>query len=211
LLLGFFAVLGSLPLALARGRHRGVTRILVAALGVAVMLVVQMSLFGALRRVDAPSQEDGRLQYTLHTLEAAKGYLPLGSGLGTFRRAYQPFEAGNPSRYIVNHAHNDYAELLLEGGLPALGLLLAGLAIWIHQGVRLMRAGVRRAQFGESFGAISVTAWLAGSVALLHSALDFPLRTTAAMTLFALLVGIAFGQDGHGRERKMRQAEPAPH
>jgi O-antigen ligase len=205
-LLGFFAVLGSLPLALARGRHRGGSRILVAALGIAVMLVVQMSLLGALRRVEGPTQEDGRLQYTEHTLQAAKGYFPLGSGLGTFRRAYQPFEAANPSRYIVNHAHNDYAELLLEGGLLGLVLIATGLVLWVQQGLRLFRGGMRREQFGESFGAISVTAWLGGSVAVVHSALDFPLRTTAAMTAFALLAGIAFGREGHDRGQRTRRA-----
>jgi hypothetical protein len=206
-LLGFFAVLGSLPLALARGRHRGGSRILIAALGIAVMLVVQMSLLGALRRVDGPAHEDGRLQYTEHTLRAAKGYFPLGSGLGTFRRAYQPFEADNPSRYIVNHAHDDYAELLLEGGLLALVLIAIGLVLWVRQGLRLFRGGIQRAQFGETFGAISVTSWLAGSVAVVHSALDFPLRTTAAMTVFALLAGIAFGQEGYGRAQRKRRTE----
>jgi len=211
-LLGFFAVLGSLPLALARGRHRGATRILIAALGIAVMLVVQMSLLGALHRVDAPSHEDGRLQYTVHTLEAAKAYFPLGSGLGTFRRAYQPFEAANPSRYIVNHAHDDYAELLLEGGALGLVLVVTGLAIWVQQGLRLFRGGINREQFGETFGAISVTAWLAGSVAVLHSALDFPLRTTAAMTVFALLAGIAFSQEGYGRgHHRSRRTKTAAH
>lgn len=205
-LLGLFAVLGSLPLALARGRHRGVRRLLVAALGVGVMLVVQMSLFGALNRAGGATRDDGRVQYTLHTLQAAKDYFPLGSGLGTFRRAYQPFEAANPSRYIVNHAHNDYAELLLEGGLLAGLLIVTGLFLWARQGLRLMRRGIRSEQFGENFGALAVTAWLAGSVGLLHSAMDFPLRTTAAMTVFALLAGIAFGESGGVRARSSQLA-----
>jgi O-antigen ligase len=211
LLLGFFGALGSLPLALARGRHRGATRILVAALGIGVMIVVQLSLLGALNRSNAPSHEDGRLEYTVHTLQAAKAYLPFGSGLGTFRRAYQPFEAANPSRYIVNHAHNEYVELLLEGGIPALVLMLAGLVVWVRQGLSLMRGGIRPEEFGDSFAAMAVTAWLAGSVALLHSALDFPLRTTAAMTAFALLAGIAFGQNSrNGRSLRSRRAGAEP-
>jgi O-antigen ligase len=195
-LLGLFAVLGSLPVALARGHHRGVRRVLVAALGLAVMLVVQMSLFGALNRAGGVTRDDGRLQYTLNTVEGARRYFPLGSGLGTFRRAYQPLEAANPSRYIVNHAHDDYAELLLEGGLLAAALIVVGLLLWFQQGIRLLRSGVRREQFGDSFGALAVTAWLAGSVALMHSAMDFPLRTTAAMTVFGLLAGIAFSERG---------------
>jgi O-antigen ligase len=201
-LLGLFAVLGSLPVALARGRHKGVRRVLIAALGIAVMLVVQMSLFGALNRAGGATRDDGRVQYTVHTLEAAEGYFPLGSGLGTFRRAYQPFEAANPSRYIVNHAHNDYAELILEGGLLGVILVSTGLLLWLRQGIRLLRVGASRDQFGDKFGALGVTAWLAGSVMLLHSAMDFPMRTTAAMTVFALMAGIAFSE--HGRARGER-------
>jgi O-antigen ligase len=208
-LLGLFAVLGSLPLALARGRQKGVLRLLVAALGLAAVLVVQMSLFGALNRAGGVARDDGRVQYTLHALQAAKAYFPLGSGLGTFRRAYQPFEAAKPSRYIVNHAHNDYAELFMEGGLPAMLLVAVGLLLWLRQGVWLVRGGVGREQFGETLGALPATAWLAGSVALLHSAMDFPLRTTAAMTLFALMAGIAFSENGHRRPGQTPRDRPA--
>jgi hypothetical protein len=43
------------------------------------------------------------------------------------------------------------------------------------------------------------------SAALLHSAFDFPLRTTATMTVFALLAGVAFGQEGFGRGPRRRK------
>jgi O-antigen ligase len=194
LLLAALAILGSLPLALTGEAKGGVgKRVLVLALAIGVMLAMQFSLLGALQRMGAPGLEDGRLRYSLNTLEAARAYLPFGSGLGTFRDVYPPFEA-TPGRYIVNHAHNDYAELLLEGGIPA--LLLAGglLFAWGRQGLILWRQRGRDDEYGGREGLLVRTAWLAGSLTLLHSAVDFPLRTTAGMTEFAVLAAIAFAE-----------------
>ena len=52
----------------------------------------------------------------------------LGFGLGSFQEvypAYATFDIG----LVVNHAHNDWAEWLAEGGIPFL-LLLASVALW---------------------------------------------------------------------------------
>jgi hypothetical protein len=192
-LFGMLAVLGSLPIVLALGPRRGTRRILAATLAVAVMIAIQFSLLGAVHRIDMSSLDDGRWSYTTTTLRAATAYAPLGSGLGTFRQAYLPFEAkgGQPTRYIVNHAHNDYVELWLEGGALALLLIAAALSAWAFLGWRLFRA---RGSHHEEVGILLVAraAWWAGTLALMHSALDYPLRTTAASAVFALLAGIAF-------------------
>jgi hypothetical protein len=192
LLLGMLAVFGSLPIVMALGPQRGARRILALTLAVAVMLSMQFSIVGVLHRLHGATQEDGRWRYTTTTLQAAQAYAPLGSGLGTFRQAFQPFEAkGHPTRYIVNHAHDDFVELWLEGGVPALVLLAAGIAAWLRQGLLLLRS--KGDGDAVSLGRLlSRCAWWAGSLGLLHSALDYPLRTTAAMAVFAILAAVAF-------------------
>jgi O-antigen ligase len=193
-LLGAIAVFGSLPLALSGGRTRaGAKRVLVVALAVAIVLAMQYSLLGALHRMGAPTLEDGRLRYAINTVHAAREYLPLGSGIGTFREVYPPFESA-PGRYIVNHAHNDYAELLLEGSVLALLLIAAAWFAWARQGLVLWRDRKRDDEHGGREALLVRTAWLAASLALLHAFADFALRTTASMAAFAVLAAIAFSE-----------------
>jgi O-antigen ligase len=195
MLLGMVAVLGTFPVVMGMRRQRGAKRILAVTLGIAAMLSVQFSLLGILQRLEADPMSDGRLQYAKVTLQAAKAYAPLGSGLGTFQEAYQPFEAkGSPGRYIINHAHDDYLELWLEGGVPALILMTLGIAAWSWRGRQLLRAGPETGEPTSRGLLLARVAWLAASLALLHSALDFPLRTTASMAVFATLAAVAFSE-----------------
>ena len=207
MLLGMVAVLGSLPLVMSLRQQRGAKRILAITLGIAVMLSVQFSLLGILQRLDADPMSDGRLEYAKVTLEAASSYAPLGSGLGTFQEAYQPFEAkGTPGRYIINHAHDDYLELWLEGGIPALILMGLGAVAWLWRGRQLLRPGPDIAEPGGKILFQCRVAWLSASLALLHSALDFSLRTTASMTVFSVLAAIAFSDRG-GSSRRVAYLE----
>lgn len=209
LLLGMVAVLGSLPIVMSLRRQRGTKRVLAFAVGLGLMLSVQFALFGILSRMEIDPLDDGRWQYAQTTRAAAAAHAPLGSGLGTFRQAYQPFEArGRPERAIINHAHNDYLELWLEGGWLALALMaLAGIA-WLWLSIRLWQPGAEPGTPEHSGQLLARTAWLAASLALLHSALDYPLRTTADMTVFALLAAVAFS--AAGRAPDAAPGRPAP-
>ena len=193
LLLGMLAVLGSLAIMTRTRRRHGGKRVLVLTIGIAVVLAIQLSLIGVLQRLDSDPLEDGRWQYGQVTRAAAAEYAPLGSGLGTFRQAYQPFEArSRPSNVIINHAHNDYLELWLEGGVAALLLMALGAAAWAYRSYRLWRPSADPEEAGTWPVILSRAAWLAVTLALVHSALDYPLRTTASMSVFALFAAIAF-------------------
>jgi O-antigen ligase len=195
MLLGMVAVLVSLPLVMGLRRQRGTKRILAITLAIAGMLAVQFSLLGIFQRLEADPMSDGRWEYAKVTLDAASDYAPLGSGLGTFQQAYQPYEAKHtPGRYIINHAHDDYLELWLEGGVPALLLLGLGAMAWLWRGRQLLRPGPESGEARSRTLLLSRVAWLSASLALLHSALDFPLRTTASMAVFAVLAAIAFSE-----------------
>jgi O-antigen ligase len=201
-LLAMVAVLGTLPIVIGLRHQRGTKRFLAITLGVAVMLSVQFGMFGLLQRVGSDPFEDGRWSYARTTSQAAAAYSPVGSGLGTFQQAYQPFEAkGSPSRAIVNHAHNDYLELWLEGGWPALLLIGLGALAWGRRGLQLWRRNPEPGTSESWSNLLTRAAWLAASLALIHSALDYPLRTTALSAVFAIVAAVAFSDPTYRARR----------
>ncbi len=115
--------------------------------------------------------------------EALRDYLPWGSGLGTFRSIYQLYEdpAEVTSTY-VSHAHNDYVELALEAGLPGVLFLLLFLGWW-------GRASWR-AWSGADANAYARAATIASAAILVHSLVDFPLRTATIAAVFAMCLAL---------------------
>lgn len=105
-----------------------------------------------------------------------------GTGFGTFVPAYQRIESlSGVTPLLVNAAHDDYLQLLIEGGAAAIALL-AAFFIWFGwRIVRLVRLGHGLAGW---FAAAGLT------VLLVHSAVDYPLRTEALSTIFAALTVI---------------------
>jgi len=116
------------------------------------------------------------------TISAARTYLPIGSGVGSFTAVYAGFEpVDQVQESVLNHAHNDYAELWLETGLVgAIGIALF-LAWWAWQSARAwLSPAINRATLFAQAAALSC------GFALLHSIVDYPLRTEAISTVFAL-------------------------
>ena len=109
----------------------------------------------------------------------AQSVWPSGTGFGTFALAYQRVESlGGVTTAYINAAHNDYLQLLIEGGAAGVALLLAFLGWFGRALVQLARARG------------GMTGWFAAAgigVLLVHSADDYPLRTEALSTLFATL------------------------
>src|SRR4029078_2515333 len=118
-------------------RRGGVHSALVLSLGLGLMLSVQFALFGILQRLDTDALDDGRWQYAQITDQAAAAYAPLGTGLGGFRQAFQPFEAkAGQGPAIINLAPDDYLELWLEGGWLALLPIIVLLTVLFMTGAR---------------------------------------------------------------------------
>lgn len=119
----------------------------------------------------------------LTTWEALKEFWPAGTGLGTFAEVYRSFE--NPlavTRTFINHAHNDYLELLLETGVVGLVLLLAFLVWWIACAWRIWREG--------SLSPFAMAAVIASASLMVHSLVDYPLRTAALSSVFAACLAL---------------------
>src|SRR5205814_3380001 len=85
------------------------------------------------------------------------------------------------STYVI-HAHNDYAELALEMGLPGIVLLFLFLAWWI--------AAAWRAWRSVEAGPYARAASIASAAVLVHSLVDFPLRTAAIGASFAMCLAL---------------------
>ena len=189
LVLGMLAVLLSLPAILTLRKRRGAKRVLTLIVGLGLMLSVQFALFGILQRLDTDTLDDGRWHYARITADAASAHAPLGTGLGGFRQAFQPFEArAGQGPTIINHAHDDYLELWLEGSwlalLPLALLLLALCAIGA-------RAWFGRQESSADDRLVARAVWLSLLLAALHASVDYPLRTTADAGVVALLLAVA--------------------
>ena len=119
-------------------------------------------------------------------MQAAKAYLPLGSGLGTFIPVYASFEKPEDTllNTYANHAHNDAAELWLETGL--FGLVLAALFVFWF-GKRTVEVWRSAPPLGASEVDWSLVRAATIIIALLlaHSFVDYPLRTGAMMAIMA--------------------------
>ena len=154
-----------------------------AGIGI-IGLTVLLTATNAVERLSRTGQEDDelRLQIWPPIFELVGQYMPFGSGLGTFVEIYQtrePAELLQPS--YINHAHNDWLEVLMTGGLLAAAVLIIAIlfaavrtkdAIWVRKGTL---DGVYR-RVGASICLVLAIA----------SVYDYPLRTPALAALFAI-------------------------
>ena len=130
----------------------------------------------------------------------------LGTGLGTLQQVYPPYETLYDGK-IVNHAHNDYLEILAETGILG-GLCCA----WFLAG--LFTGTLRHVESeGNSF---ANTLRLCGLTAccglLVHSLVDFNLHIPSNLLLFLLMSLLATAEippSGPARHHRKRSREEA--
>ena len=139
-------------------------------------------------RVQGQGFEDERWSIAKVTSRAAIANLPFGSGIGTFVPVYDEFA---PRTLLgdtyVNHAHNDWLELWLTGGAPAM-ILAVGFLVWFAAATfRLWGSGQPEARALDL--ALARAAPIVIVLLLLHSAVDFPLRIPTLSVLFAIACG----------------------
>jgi hypothetical protein len=117
------------------------------------------------------------------TSEAIADSFPVGTGLGSFAPVYRLYEDPQSvdSTYI-NHAHNDYLELMLELGLAGVALVALLLVWWASRVAQIWSSNLS-SPFDRA-------ATIASAAILGHSIVDYPLRTSAMATVFAMCIGI---------------------
>lgn len=147
------------------------------------------------------SSVTSRSEIYRNTIPAIAETFPVGTGLGTFERVYRLRE--DPAKvdsFYINHAHSDPLEWLLETGLPGLLLLVALLAWWATQAVRLWRS--------EQKDGVALAATIASAAILGHSLVDYPLRDASIQAIFALC--LAFMAEPRSRKAASVPSDGAP-
>jgi O-antigen ligase len=189
LVLAMVAAFASLALAWT-GREAPVARrghrvVLLGSL-VGAALIVQFASIGILQRLESDIAQDLRWELTRVTARIASDFQPVGSGIATFEPIYRMHEEVDQLRpAYANHAHDDYIELLLEGGWPAVAIIIAFAGWFAFTSVQAWSRP--RIESASTVDLSLQRAAMIGALAIcLHSSVDYPLRTTALSTLFAL-------------------------
>jgi O-antigen ligase len=182
---------------------------LFAAAGTAFILVVQFALYRVLARFNTDPLDDLRLQFARSTIEAAWAYMPFGAGMGTFVPVYGMFEKPQDlfAHAYINHAHDDVLELWLEIGIFGIALM-AAFAVWfVSRAIKIWRyAAVGANEFDRS---LARAATIAVALIVIHSFLDYPLRTAAMTAILAFACGLMVETLGVDDRAKQWRARPS--
>lgn len=171
---------------------KGAARIFAAAVALLAAALAVFALSGNAwkRLMDLQSSltTEGRVVSMPDILYTLGQYWPAGSGFGTFNPVFRANENLDlvVERYL-NRAHNEYLELLIEGGFAAAVLLgLAGLLLLLGT-VRLIRMPKRSGNPAPALAGLAMIV-----VLMLHSMVDFPLRIDAIAAVAAVATGFFF-------------------
>lgn len=128
------------------------------------------------------------------TAAMARDHAPLGAGTGTFTRWFdQSAPSGLVQWEYFNHAHDEYVQWWFELGAAGIACMLAVLVVLVA-----CRPGLAWKGSGERRG-VALAGWLGCTLLLLHSLVDYPLRTPGLMAVAALLAGaMCAGRRGWG-------------
>lgn len=186
----------------------GLALAMVIALFAGVVLVGgEEALSRLVGSVNADDPTTGRAHFWSVTVDIIKNHPVIGTGLGAFGVVYTGYDTRN-GLYRLEQAHNDYLQVLSDGGLvgAALGLVFL---------VALFRMGFARRESRDDFRRGVATGALAGCFAVLvHSFFDFTLHTTSNSLLFLVLAALATMngrvEEVHSRKKKTRRQALQP-
>ncbi|WP_295392323.1 O-antigen ligase [uncultured Thiodictyon sp.] len=144
--------------------------------------------------------EDARWGIFNATVQVIGEFFPLGSGAGTFLDVMQRFHPAMFPGVVINRAHNDYLEWLLEFGLVAGVLIAVWLLLYLRQWGRVWTRGdwatFRFAQAGAGIALLLM---------MLHTLVEFNLRTPANAVFTAFLAGVFFHRSLHHEGSRARR------
>jgi O-antigen ligase len=166
------------------GRIRVASALLATVFGIALVIWIAggalIDQAAALHDPMADASVINRRQLTRDSLELVRQRPILGWGLGTFLTVYPQVSTWYGDS-LVNAAHDDYLQLLVETGAAGLGLMLIFVGLVLHVGIR---------RFSRAPTGVVSAAILGCCGLLLHSFSDFNLHVPANAAMFFSLCGL---------------------
>lgn len=202
-----FVILFSFPsLNTGSSRLRSPAKLVGAAAAIVAAVILIAGSVGFLGGEDAllraiglqPNQTDvtsGRLHFWSIALRIFADNPVIGAGLDAFGVAFTRYDTWN-GNFRVEQAHNDYLQMLADGGILAFGCVAAFIFLFAKKSVAAVSGSgnLKAASVGAFAGCVGV---------LVHSFFDFPLRTPANAFFFLLLAAVAvIKSDGFSRSNE---------
>lgn len=199
-------------------RHRRSSRLkrIAARAGMATALLVSLFIgvmllggeFSINRFIDSVNTDDpttGRAHFWSVTLNMIKAYPYLGTGLGAYGVSYTQYDSRN-GLFRLEQAHNDYLQVLSDGGIVGGLLALSFVALLFYK-------AIVRAKSRDDFRRGVALAGLSGCFGVLvHSFFDFTLHTTSNALLFLVLAALATvnGRVENAPKKRRRRSSTEP-
>jgi hypothetical protein len=175
---------------LASGGVRNWRRTLLPIGGVLAVAVVLIGAGSLLSKFDLgrlATDASFRSMLASSTLTGAREFWPWGAGWGSYGAVYPRFQPVAVDGY-AEYAHQDYAQMLFEGGVFAFVLAAAFLWLAISRAVLLARSATRNRELNtEEMAAALCGLGLLGL--LVHSLVEFNMHIPANAIAGALLAG----------------------
>ncbi|MBK9528854.1 MAG: O-antigen ligase family protein [Acidobacteria bacterium] len=178
------------------------------SLGFGLVIIGTALLIGGndqvLRGIGAVSADadvsTGRLHFWPIALKIFLANPLIGAGFDAFAVAFTRYDTWS-GLMRVEQAHNEYLQMLAEGGLVAIGCVAMFIFLLFKKGLKVVSStkGFRQsAAIGSLAGCLGI---------MVHSFFDFPLRTNSNMFVLLLMaaiatVTVAVGEHHHHRHRR---------
>lgn len=195
------AVLAAVVIKRSKGRGAAWTLGIVLAIVIGILawlgggeLTRRMASMGDGTRTELSIQLRRQVNHDGVQMFAAKPFL--GWGAGTFREVYPRFRSFYAT-VVVDRAHNDYLQLLIETGLAGAAITLWFLALVYR------KAAMKLGDWADDInGTLALASLLGCTGILVHSIVDFNLHIPANAALFYVLCTIAALSPRFGNRRR---------
>lgn len=188
---GLFALVGtSLIFIVGHIVRTGRAGGMLPAAGILVLLSIAIIGFFGMDKIEQrysnlwkDVSQESRIPFWRNAASLVPDFWLTGTGFGTFRDV-EPLHRSSSHELGMDfeHAHNEYLEALVEGGIPRLLLMLGAIAASVYFGLRASSSHHSSALKGLIWGAM-----FGLSTAFLHSGGEFGIHVPAIMILLTVL------------------------
>lgn len=207
----FALILGGSAITLKLARKRQIRKILLGSVLIIPIILLFLQAIGTsgsvgdrlLTLFDGRILANPRFSHWVDATTAGMHFVPFGSGLGSYRYAYLPFQSDASARWYVN-ADGMPFEWLVEGGIILITLLAISLFCVISD-LRKLGPLAKAANQNEEVRCLSAIANLflyTLPVILVTQSLDFGITLPSLYLTLAILIGILVSKSKESRHQR---------